>query len=542
MWIERAAVAGPAARVRVSMGVDRRFVVVTGATFAALLGVVLLCAAVLLVLRRTSVAAEEEYAGGLAESLGRSTEQIILDTRDMLAGFDALSAERCSPEHLRKLQEAALSRPYIRAIGYWQAIERKCGVGFLPEGLKPAHADRIYDSGVIAWWPGPQTMVGGVPLFLMRYGNHDVAIDPRQLLNLGPAQDRKAVLWVEKLRMAALPWDVSLPEPDSLPVGITVDRDNARVLSRFSRSSILPIDVVAMEPIGNFWSRHALILAFGAGAALLLVVAWVYVVQRISREQLSMATELRHAIAAGRIDVQYQPVIDLKSGRCVGAEALARWHRSNGERVNPDHFIALAEQHGLIQDITLSVLRRAVRDFGAVRAEFPDLCVNVNLSADDLKNERIAAELSKLLATSQLAPETIKLEITERALVNSDTARALIRQFRSRGHQIAVDDFGTGYSSLSYLQSFELDVLKIDRSFVSAIGTEAATSQVIVHVIAMSQSLGLTAIAEGIETPAQAGWLVKHGVTSGQGFLFSKPLALEDFIGYLRTNRRAAAA
>jgi sensor c-di-GMP phosphodiesterase-like protein len=131
----------------------------------------------------------------------------------------------------------------------------------------------------------------------------------------------------------------------------------------------------------------------------------------------------------------------------------------------------------------------------------------------------------------------IKLEITERALVNTETSRLLIRDFRQRGHQVAVDDFGTGYSSLSYLQSFELDVLKIDKSFVDAIGTEAATSQVIVHVIEMAKSLGLATIAEGVETRDQLDWLIAHEVAFGQGYLFSHALPAAAFAEFLRANR-----
>jgi sensor c-di-GMP phosphodiesterase-like protein len=244
----------------------RREKIMFGSTLAALAGAALLLASIVWILWKESVASEEAYAGGLAASLGKNTEHIILDTRNLLAGFDQLPMPRCSKEHLQALQDAAVSRPYIRAIGYWQASERICGVGFLPaEGLKPPRANRIYDSGVIAWWPSSHTQYGGVQLFLMRYGDHDVAIDPRQLLDLGPTGHREAVLWVEKLRMSAVPWNVTLPMPESLPIGITVDRPRERVLSHFSRNSILPIDVVAMEPIESVWSRHSQTLAAGAG-------------------------------------------------------------------------------------------------------------------------------------------------------------------------------------------------------------------------------------------------------------------------------------
>jgi sensor c-di-GMP phosphodiesterase-like protein len=517
----------------------RREKVLLSSALAALTGAALLFVSIVWVLWKESVASEEAYSGGLAASLGQNTEHIILDTRNMLAGFDKLNFPRCSKEHLQALQDAAVSHPYIRAIGYWQASERICGVGFLPNGLKPPRADRIYDSGVIAWWPSPHTQFGGVQLFLMRYGDHDVAIDPRLLLDLGPmANSREAVLWVEKLRMSAIPGNVELPRPDSLSVGITVDRARGRVLSHFYRNLILPIDVVAMEPIGSFWDRHLQSIAAGAGLGLLLVAAWIYMILRYSRHQLSLATELRQALAAERLQVNYQPVIELATGRCVGAEVLARWERENGEAVSPDVFIPVAEQAGLIQEVTLAVLKMAVRDMKRMLVEFPGMSLNLNLAADDLKNDRIGIELAECLAAAGLSTKAIKLEITERALINSDTSRAIIRNFRSLGHQVAVDDFGTGYSSLSYLQSFELDVLKIDKSFVDAIGTEAATSQVIVHVIEMAKSLGLDTVAEGVQTPEQVAWLTAHGVTFGQGFLFSKPLFAGGFVEFFRSNQR----
>ncbi len=516
----------------------RRVLVLLGATLAALVGAALLFTLIAWLLWKQSAASEEAYAGGLAESLGQPTERIFLDAHDMLAGLNHLQLPPCSKEHLQAMQDAAISRPYVRAIGYWHATERLCGVGLLPQdGLKPTHADRIYDNGVIAWWPSPQTEVGGVQLFLMRYGDHDVAIDPRLLLDLGPTKNRQAVLWVEKLRMSAVPWDVALPLPDSLPVGVTVDRANDRIISRYSRNGILPIDVVAVEPIGNFLGRHEQALTAGGVLGLILVIAWLYLILRFSRHELSVATELRQALAADGIQVQYQPVMDMVSGRCVGAEALARWRRGNGEQVSPDIFILIAEQTGIIQEVTLAVLRAAVREMQPMLAEFPDMTINLNLASDDLRNDRIGHELARSLERAQLPPKAIKLEITERALINSDTSRSLIREFRSRGHQVAIDDFGTGYSSLSYLQSFELDVLKIDKSFVDAIGTEAATSQVIVHVIEMAKSLGLETVAEGVETLEQVRWLTDHAVSCGQGFFFSEPLSVGDFLEFFYANR-----
>jgi sensor c-di-GMP phosphodiesterase-like protein len=519
---------------------QRREKILIGAVLVGLLGVAGLLGSMVWLLWRESVASEADYAGGLAETLGKRTEHTILDVRDMLAGFDKLETTRCSAAHLEALQNAAVSRTYIRGIGYWQAADRLCGVGFLPlQGLKPPHADRIYDNGVVAWWPSAQTEVGGVQLFLMRYGDHDVAIDPRLLLDLPPSPDRRATLWVENLRLSAIPWDAQLPQPDALPVGVKVEREQGRVTSHFARNEVLPIDVVAQEPIGNFWSRHGATLLIGSVLGLLFIAAWIDVILRISRRELRPATELRRALAAGRISVQYQPVIDLRSSHCLGAEALARWQRGKGQWVSPNVFIPVAEEAGLIQDVTLTVLRTTISDLRRIAAADGNVSINLNLSHGDLKDARIGDELAALLRAANLPAHTIKLEITERALVNSDTARALIRGFRERGHKIAVDDFGTGYSSLSYLQSFELDVLKIDKAFVDAIGTGAATGEVIVHVIEMARSLGLDVVAEGVQTLEQVRWLLDHGVFYGQGYLFSKPLPVEDFIEFVRRNNAA---
>jgi sensor c-di-GMP phosphodiesterase-like protein len=516
----------------------RRDKVLTGAVISALLGVTVLFSVIVWLFWRESLASEETYEGGLAATLGQRTASIFIDTRDMLAAFDKLDSKRCSEQHLQSLRDAAVSRPFVRGIGYWQADERVCGVGFLPEaGLKPSHADHIYDNGVIAWWPSKETEVGGVQLFLMRFGNHDVAIDPRLLLDFESSPQRQAGLWVEKMRMSAVPWDAAFPPLESIPMGITVENNSGVVISHFAHNDVLPIDVVAREPIGNFWSRHGALLAIGIVLGVMTVIGWLDIVTRLSRRQLEPATELKRAIAACDISVHYQPVMDLRTSKCVGAEALARWQTADGKWVSPNIFIPIAEKAGLIQELTLCVMHILVRDLKSIHKNAGPISINLNLSPDDLQNDRVARELEAALKEAGLPSNSVKLEITERALVNADSARKLIGELRGRGHEVAIDDFGTGYSSLSYLQSFELDVLKIDKSFVDAIGTGAATSHVIVHVIDMAKSLGLNTVAEGVETTQQAQWLIEHGVQCAQGYLFAKPLPLADFLVFFRARR-----
>lgn len=512
----------------------RRERLILGISLAAFTGVAAMFASLLWYLQRESVHAEEQLVGGLAATLGAEAEAMILDTRQLLMDFEQLTEPRCSSEHLQRLQQAAIGRKYIRAIGHWRATDRLCGVGFLQaQALRPSRADRIYDSGVIAWWPSPQTRVGDVQLFLMRFGDHDVAIDPRDLLDVGPLQQRQAGLWVEGLPFVQFPRDAELPVPRTVPVGLTLDRVRGVAVSRFSREGELAIDIVAIEPLESFWGRYARSLAVGSGIGLLLLGAFVYGLVRYTRYRLSTGTLLRKALARGRVRAMYQPVVDLRSGKCVGAEALARWVMDGGDIVPPDEFIPIAEREGLMPEVTLAVLANPLKELRPLLTQEQRLSINLNVSPEDLKADRFVQSLADRLAASGLTERSIKLEITERALVNTDLARSMIRRLRERGHEVAVDDFGTGFSSLSYLSTFELDWLKIDKSFVDAIGTGAATSHVIVHVIEMARSLGLRTVAEGVETEEQVQWLIEHGVDLGQGFYFSRPLTAEQFTVYV---------
>ena len=486
---------------------------------------------------RGSFISEEKRIGSLAESLGLYTESSIIDARDMLDRFNKLEVRRCSREHLTAMQEAAISMPYIRAIGYWKANKWICGAGFIQGvGLTPPRADRIYENGVIAWWPGPHTDIGGVQLFLMRYGEHDVAIDPRMLLDAVPLKDQQAGLWVEGLPMSFNPPNAILPDPATLNPGLTVDKQNELIVSRFSLGKILPIDIVAIQPMQKFWERYQPTLFAIVLFGLALLAVWIYASMRYFQHRVSLATELRIAVKTQKITVVYQPIVDLTSNRCIGAEALARWQRNDGEMVSPDIFIPVAEEAGLISDITLIVLKKILQELGEQLREKPDLSINLNLSSHDLESNSLAGDIAAELDNQKIPALAIKMEITERALINSDLARDKINYFRSLGHRVAIDDFGTGYSSLSYLQSFELDTLKIDKAFVDAIEAEAVTSGVITHVIEMAKSLDLDMVAEGIESREQMEWLRNHGVDFGQGYFISRPLSARDFKRYIHHN------
>ena len=271
------------------------------------------------------------------------------------------------------------------------------------------------------------------------------------------------------------------------------------------------------------------LLPIGALAGLLLAAGVVL----ITRQRMSLKSELRLALQRREFFVRYQPMRDLRDGRWAGAEALLRWRRGDGTLVPPDVFIPVAEQAGLIEDITRHVMDLVARDTASLLRRHPGFHVSINFSSLDLRPGGPIEQIAPMLQRMQARPEALAVEITERGFVDAAVARPLIRRLREMSVRVAIDDFGTGYSSLSALESFEIDYLKIDKSFVDTIGKQAATSQVVPHIIGMAKALKLDMIAEGVETQEQADYLREHGVQYAQGWLFGKPMAIEELAALL---------
>lgn len=254
----------------------------------------------------------------------------------------------------------------------------------------------------------------------------------------------------------------------------------------------------------------------------------------LMRRELSLEKALQQALRRGELEVDYQPLVDLATRRCVGAEALVRWRRADGQRVRPDLFIPQAEASGQICAITQRVIELVMQQMAELLRAYPTLYISVNLAAADIAQGRFVEVARQQLASQGVAARQLVWEVTERGLVDVEQACQLLGQLRQAGHRIAIDDFGTGYSSLSYLQRLPVDVLKIDKSFVDSLGMQAASSSVAPHIIDMARDLGLKVIAEGIESATQADTLQQLGAQVGQGFLFSRPLDASAFHAFVR--------
>ncbi|WP_294735133.1 bifunctional diguanylate cyclase/phosphodiesterase [uncultured Pseudomonas sp.] len=259
-----------------------------------------------------------------------------------------------------------------------------------------------------------------------------------------------------------------------------------------------------------------------------------------AQEQQSLETAIRLALQRNEFVLHYQPKLDLNTGQIVGAEALIRWHQPDHGWVYPSAFIPVAEDSGLIVPLSQWVLGQACEQAQAWQAAgLAPICISVNISAIDFRQRDFVPNLAAILERTSLAPGLLELEITESVLMqNVEDTLTTLRAIKTMGVRLAVDDFGTGYSSLSYLRRFPIDVLKIDQSFIRGLSKNPQDAQLISAIISLGKSLDLNIIAEGVETVEQLDFLKAHQCEEGQGYLFSKAVAADEFALLMQAGRR----
>jgi diguanylate cyclase (GGDEF)-like protein/PAS domain S-box-containing protein len=254
--------------------------------------------------------------------------------------------------------------------------------------------------------------------------------------------------------------------------------------------------------------------------------------------RLNLERELRNGLIQGEFEVYYQPQVALANGQITGVEALVRWRHGIRGMIEPREFLPLAEETGLILQLDEFVQRQAFHDVAAwQRQGFGEICVSVNLTALQMEQDGFVERFVKTLEESGLAPNCVKLEITENTLMQDmEVIVPKLKTIRSLGVGIAIDDFGTGYSSLSYLHQFPINTLKIDRSFVGDIRADQGDASIIDAIVAMARGLHLDLVAEGVENRTQLKYLQAHGCEEVQGFIFSPAVPAADLVELLKDN------
>jgi diguanylate cyclase (GGDEF)-like protein len=263
---------------------------------------------------------------------------------------------------------------------------------------------------------------------------------------------------------------------------------------------------------------------------------------KVANSSINIFTQetcLRNALKRSEFEVYYEPQIEIKTGKIIGAEALVRWNHPERGRVSPGEFIPMAEEMGLIAPLGEWVLETACRQTKAWQTQgLPPLRVAVNLSARQFEQKNLTERVSQILRETNLDPKCLELELTEGLILQDETAaHQAFTVWRNMGIRIAIDDFGTGYSSLSYPKRFPFDAIKIDKSFIRDLADDRQNAAITIAIIQMAHYMNMTVIAEGVENESELAFLCAHGCDEIQGYFFSPALPRDEFEALLKSDK-----
>ena len=466
-------------------------------------------------------------------------EQLFGQLRESLDDLEAQPIRGCNEEMIATLQQVTFNYRFVYEAAYMDASS-VCSNRPRQEKLSLIREPDIQGPTYSYWLNTTTEPDENRAALMLGRGNFRVATSRGHLTDMVDLTPGSSLLVVLDQGARAIPvlgtdqrWPPNehWPPKSRAPLQVTQTRLIYRMPTNNPEYQLVLITPrTGMHVPAAWWWLLPASLALGSFMGFLVFL--------LVRQRQSLDAELVGAIRRGELQVLYQPIFDLNSRNCVGAEALLRWRRPDGTLTSPDLFIPMAENTGQIRQMTDFVLQRLLEQLGQLLRANPQLYISVNLAACDVMVPRIGQVMARLLTLHRVAARQIAFEVTERGLVDVVVARENLQALRDVGHQVLIDDFGTGYCSLAYLQTLPVDCLKIDKAFVDALGHDAASSGVAPHIIRMAQALQLKVIAEGIEHEAQAAFLSSEGVRFGQGWLFAHALSAVQFIELITRGRR----
>jgi sensor c-di-GMP phosphodiesterase-like protein len=483
----------------------------------------------------------EEYATRIMAD----TESSSAELRTVLAAVGASGHPPCSAREIGYFRNLIFESDFLKDAGRIRDGKVVCSaaLGRLAEPQAQSQPDFTQQDGTQIYKNLAPYQNGNLTVITLRLGDSFVAFTPYTRLHLEPlpmhysetatdAPTQKASRLLGEPSEAALP---ILTTEGVTRVGddLYATQCSIRFFSCVTTFTSIPAMVEANRP------------RFLGGVALCGLLSGLFAIalSLLYRRNKSIEQQLRRAISKDKLRVFYQPIVHLASRRIVGAEALARWTNEDDVSVGPDVFVKIAEQNGFVGAITKLVLRHALRDLGATLRSHPDFRISINVAAADLSDPEFLPMLESSLKRDAVPARSLAIEITESSTVRRDVAIEAICRLRERGHSVHIDDFGTGYSSLAYLQDLSVDVIKIDRAFTQAIGTEAVTIAILPNILALASALNLRVIAEGVETEEQASYFAEGDPSIlVQGWLFGRPMPAVEFRKLLDADIKKAVA
>ncbi|WP_439575330.1 EAL domain-containing protein [Phreatobacter sp.] len=317
--------------------------------------------------------------------------------------------------------------------------------------------------------------------------------------------------------------------------------EGSRQFSAVAVSGSYPIRVVATASEGAWRLEHGGIIWLAVVVGIVLAGLMAAVLLAICRRRDPMA-DMHRALVNGEFIPYYQPILDIDTGRIIGCEVLVRWRKPDGTIIPPGAFIGEAERSGFIFPLTLDLMRQAAAEVGSLYAARPHMKCGFNLCAAHFQDQSIVEDVINVFSGTELKLNQVLLEVTERdPLPDMELARAIIARFQDLGVRVALDDVGTGHGGMSYLLKLRVDVMKIDKLFIDAIGSERQSTAIVDSLIDLAAHLNLDVVAEGVETFDQVEALRRRGVRSAQGYVFAPPLPGSSFVQLVEAMEPAAA-
>jgi len=478
----------------------------------------------------------------------RNRAQLIADvvlnrsehTTDQLASaFQRMAvfepAQACSKEAMTLMREVDLSSSLLQGVGFVANNQLQCSSLGAAGLIEVGAPDYVSATGAIIRRQRELSIAPDTPLLLITgQSGYSGLIHPALIFSLiGEGDDLPAGTVSYSTRETILysgpgtfDWSgAAMPADQS--AGTLVMGDRLLAWQRSSRwdqfaYAAIPLAAVSEE----FLASVGFYLAAGAvaGLAILAAARW------LAANQTSLPALLRAGLARGELHTVYQPIVDMRTGRWLGAEVLTRWQRRSGEWIPPDVFVPIAEKHGLIRQLTRHVMVSCADDLKMFITMDPDFFVSINITSVDLQDHDFIKRLIAECAKRGIEHRRVHLEITERVQVDTTLEAETIKALREQGFEVGIDDFGIGYSNLAYLDTLKVDYLKIDKTFVAGISNGMIGTAVVDHIIALGAERDLKVIAEGVEEEDQRAALVSRGVWLGQGWLFARPMSAANFI------------
>ncbi|HFV9240559.1 EAL domain-containing protein [Enterobacter mori] len=463
------------------------------------------------------------------------TELVIQQVDLARDGAEQYQGKLCTPEHRQYMLNVVRGRLFVADLIYAQGQRFLCSTVFTPDQpylISVANYKRKPDIAIYYYRDTP--FFTGYKMTYMQRGNYVVVVNPLSYSEVMSADH--SLSWGVYDTVTNAFFSVSQQANITLLNALIRDKESTfQKDDRFYtivKSDKRPIAAIVSTSNTRFYEtlyhQATLTLPLGMICSIIILLVW----SRTHRELNSPGRLLHRALNKRQLCLHYQPIIDIKNNRCVGAEALLRWPGFNGQVMSPVEFIPLAEKEGMSERITDYVVEEVFSDLGHFLATHPDLYISINLSATDFHSSRLIAMISDKARHYAVRAQQIKIEVTERGFIDVPKTTPVIQAFRQAGYEVAIDDFGTGYSNLHNLYSLNVDILKIDKSFIDTLTTNSTSHLIAEHIIEMAQSLRLKTIAEGVETAEQVSWLLKRGVQYCQGWHFAKAMPPQEFMAW----------